>query len=110
MKELSNYHSCSPQIIQCGVDLLLNDGNIPKESMLECLNIVIKESIFSPKCGIEIATKWVRVIMSLTLPSKEDYCEGALLQLKEALALRKNTEYPVHEVQWIGNQICLLGI
>lgn len=88
VKELNEYKD-EAKIVECGIDLLLSDENCPRETVLEALQIVIKEGIYSPNASLNTTAKWVRVIMSLTLPNKEQFCEDVISQLKEGLALRK---------------------
>lgn len=88
VKDLNEYKD-EAKIVECGIDLLLSDENCPRETVLEALQIVIKEGIYSPNSSLNTTAKWVRVIMSLTLPNKEQFCEDVISQLKEGLALRK---------------------
>jgi hypothetical protein len=88
MKDLNKYQEES-KIVECGIDLLLSDGNCPRETILEALQIVTKEGIYSQKSSLDMTIKWVRIIMSLSLPKKEQFCEEIISQLKEGLALRK---------------------
>lgn len=95
IKELSKYQdhqglfpTSSVDVIECGVDLLLSSNECPSEVLLGALQIIIKEGVYSVKSSLETASKWVRILMSLALPSRDQVCEEAMTQLKEGLALR----------------------
>lgn len=87
-KDLNAYQEES-KIVECGIDLLLSDGNCPRETIIEALQIVTKEGIYSQKSSLVMTIRWVRIIMSLSLPNREQFCEEIITQLKEGLALRK---------------------
>lgn len=95
VKELSKHQnhqgsfpSSSGNVVECGVDLLLSSSACPNDVLLGALQIIIKEGVYSVKSSLETATKWVRILMSLALPSRDQICDEAMTHLKEGLALR----------------------
>lgn len=86
-KEIMEYQH-QPTIVECGVDLLLSNEKCPTDVLLEALQIIIKEGVYSQNLNLATSSKWVRILLSLTLPSREHLCEEALTHLKEGLALR----------------------
>ena len=88
VKEVTEYQDQN-EIVECAIDLLLSHGSCPTDVLLGALQIIIKDGVYSQKSSLDTAIKWVRILMSLTLPSREQLCEEAISQLKEGLALRK---------------------
>lgn len=86
LKDITGYQGHA-EIVEFAVDLLLSNAECPTDTLLEALQVIIKDVVYSHKSGLATTAKWVRVLMSLTLPSREHICEEAMTQLKERLAI-----------------------
>lgn len=96
-KELMEYQGQS-DIVECGIDLLLSSESCPTDTLVGALQIIVKDAVYSQNTNLAVSSKWVRIMMSLTLPTREQVCDEALGHLKEGLALRN-----VRRVQGIGD-------
>lgn len=82
-------------LLQCAADLLLNCNNFPLDKLLDSLKLMTNEKLLNGISGsltsydqqeeIETAAKWIRVLVGLTLPAREEVCVDVLAHLKEFL-------------------------
>lgn len=94
-----NEHAASSAfLIQCFVDLLLNSSALPLDTLVECLHLIVTKKLNaisstqdtpsdlpSDENEMETAAKWVRVLVGLTLPGREEICSDMLAHFREFL-------------------------
>lgn len=92
VKWTSDIQTTQSLLFQCTVDLLLNSPTLPLDILLDSLLVMTTEKLGMINHGsdrereeLEVVGRWVRVVVGLSLPSREDVCARVLAQLKEFL-------------------------